>query len=111
PRRPRPTTIEIRGNPMSDAKSLRPLRAAEVTEWGPGADVVIAGYGIAGVCAAIEAARAGASVLILERTSGWGGAAAMSGGFIYLGGGTPLQRALGFEDSPERSEEHTSELQ
>ncbi|MBF6355206.1 FAD-dependent oxidoreductase [Nocardia higoensis] len=89
---------------MSDAKSLRPLRAAEVAEWGPGADVVIAGYGIAGVCAAIEAARAGASVLILERTSGWGGAAAMSGGFIYLGGGTPLQQALGFSDTPENME-------
>jgi len=89
---------------MPDAKSIRPLRAAEVTEWGATADVVIAGYGIAGVCAAIEAARAGASVLILERTGGWGGAAAMAGGFVYLGGGTPLQQELGFEDTPENME-------
>ncbi|MEO5878244.1 MAG: FAD-dependent oxidoreductase, partial [Streptosporangiaceae bacterium] len=66
--------------------------------------MVIAGYGIAGVTAAIEAARAGADVLILERTSGWGGAASMAGGFIYLGGGTPLQQALGFEDTPENME-------
>ncbi|MEV0710014.1 FAD-dependent oxidoreductase [Nocardia aurea] len=88
---------------MADT-SLRPLPAAEVTDWTHAADVVVAGYGIAGVCAAIEAARAGASVLILERTGGWGGAAAMAGGFIYLGGGTPLQQALGFEDTPENME-------
>ncbi|WP_280399727.1 FAD-dependent oxidoreductase [Nocardia carnea] len=89
---------------MADATTLRPLAAAEVTEWDRTTDVLVAGYGIAGVCAAIEAARAGARVLILERTSGWGGAAALAGGFIYLGGGTPLQRALGFEDSPENME-------
>lgn len=89
---------------MADATTIRPLPAAEVTTWDRTTDVVVAGYGIAGVCAAIEAARAGAQVLILERTSGWGGAAALAGGFIYLGGGTPLQRALGFEDSPENME-------
>ncbi|WP_459547770.1 FAD-dependent oxidoreductase [Nocardia sp. X0981] len=89
---------------MADATTIRPLPAAEVTTWDRTTDVLVAGYGIAGVCAAIEAARAGAQVLILERTSGWGGAAALAGGFIYLGGGTPLQRALGFEDSPENME-------
>ena len=36
---------------------------------------------------------------MLERTGGWGGAAAMAGGFIYLGGGTALQQACGFDDS------------
>ena len=80
---------------------LRPLPADQVQTWDREADVVVAGYGIAGVSAAIEAARMGADVLVLERTSGWGGAAALAGGFIYLGGGTPLQQALGFEDSPE----------
>lgn len=89
---------------MADATTLRPLSAAEVSEWDRTTDVVVAGYGIAGVCASIEAARGGARVLILERTSGWGGAAALAGGFIYLGGGTPLQKALGFEDSPENME-------
>lgn len=89
---------------MADATTIRPLPAAEVTTWDRTTDVLVAGYGIAGACAAIEAARAGAQALILERTSGWGGAAALAGGFIYLGGGTPLQRALGFEDSPENME-------
>ena len=42
---------------------------------------------------------AGADVLVLERTGSWGGAASMAGGFIYLGGGTPLQKACGFDDS------------
>src|ERR1700756_1020358 len=84
---------------MSDATSVRPRRAADIAAWDLEADVVIAGYGIAGVSAAIEAARAGADVLVLERTSGWGGAAALAGGFVYLGGGTPIQKACGFEDS------------
>ncbi|MBM7277928.1 FAD-dependent oxidoreductase [Gordonia rubripertincta] len=70
-------------------------------EWTLEADVVVAGLGVAGATAAIEAARAGADVLALERLGGGGGAAAMSGGFIYLGGGTALQKSLGFDDSVE----------
>ncbi|MEU6564027.1 FAD-dependent oxidoreductase [Nocardia nova] len=89
---------------MSDTQGVRPQSAAEISDWDFEADVVIAGYGIAGVAAAIEAAEAGADVLVLERTGGWGGAASLSGGFIYLGGGTPLQKALGFEDTPENME-------
>ncbi|WP_435278153.1 FAD-dependent oxidoreductase [Rhodococcus yananensis] len=80
---------------------LHPLSADEITSWDHEADVVVAGYGIAGVSASIEAARAGADVLVLERTGGWGGAASLSGGILYLGGGTRLQKALGFEDTPE----------
>ncbi len=78
---------------------VTPVPAATVGSWDHEADVVIAGYGIAGAAAAVEAARAGADVLVLERTGSWGGAAAMAGGFIYLGGGTPLQTACGFTDS------------
>ncbi|WP_127784210.1 FAD-dependent oxidoreductase [Rhodococcus sp. X156] len=84
----------------STTSSVHPRPAADVASWDHEADVVVAGYGVAGASAAIEAARAGADVLVLERTSGWGGAAALAGGFIYLGGGTALQRACGFEDSP-----------
>ncbi|TDO12038.1 3-oxo-5alpha-steroid 4-dehydrogenase [Mycobacterium sp. BK086] len=78
---------------------VRPVPAAAVTSWDHEADVVIAGYGVAGATAAVEAARAGADVLVLERAGAWGGAAALAGGFIYLGGGTPLQKACGFSDS------------
>ncbi|WP_155739894.1 FAD-dependent oxidoreductase, partial [Rhodococcus rhodochrous] len=65
---------------------LHPLPADSVSTWDHEADVVVAGYGIAGVSASIEAARAGADVLVLERTGGWGGAASLSGGIVYLGG-------------------------
>ena len=78
---------------------IAPLSASDVTHWDDEADVVIAGFGIAGAAAAVEAARTGVDVLVLERTGSWGGAAAMAGGFIYLGGGTPIQKACGFEDS------------
>ncbi|GAA1724572.1 FAD-binding protein [Nonomuraea bangladeshensis] len=55
----------------------------------------------AGASASIEAARAGAEVLVLDAAGGWGGASAMAGGSLYMGGGTPLQKACGVEDSPE----------
>jgi 3-oxo-5alpha-steroid 4-dehydrogenase len=78
-----------------------PTSADGVHTWDLEADVVIAGYGIAGAAAAVEAGSAGADVLVVERTGGWGGAAAMAGGFIYLGGGTALQKACGYQDSPQ----------
>lgn len=63
-------------------------------------DVIVVGYGVAGVCAAIEAADAGARVLALDRGYG-GGASALSGGVVYAGGGTRYQRAAGVTDTPE----------
>lgn len=84
---------------VSSVADLGPVPVASITTWDHEADVVIAGYGVAGAAAAVEAARAGVDVLVLERTGSWGGAAAMAGGFIYLGGGTPLQKACGFDDS------------
>ncbi|WP_158882864.1 FAD-binding protein [Amycolatopsis anabasis] len=69
-------------------------RAAEA------ADVVVVGFGAAGACAAIEAADAGADVLVVDRFSG-GGASAVSGGVVYAGGGTAQQRAAGVDDSVE----------
>ena len=87
---------------MSDDRisPIEPLAASAVTTWDDEADVVVTGLGIAGVCAAIEAAEAGAEVLGLERQGAPGGTSALSGGIIYLGGGTPIQEACGFEDDP-----------
>jgi succinate dehydrogenase/fumarate reductase flavoprotein subunit len=64
-------------------------------------DVIVAGFGIAGGCAALEAARAGARVLVLERAASHGGTSSLSGGHFYLGGGTAVQRATGHEDTAE----------
>ena len=77
------------------------VAAAEVGTWSDEVDVVVVGFGIAGACAALEAARAGASVILLERAAEYGGTSAMAGGHFYLGGGTAVQQAVGVEDSAE----------
>lgn len=63
------------------------------------ADVLIVGFGIAGACAALEARRLGGDVLVVERASAGGGASSLSSGLFYLGGGTGVQTACGYEDS------------
>ena len=63
------------------------------------ADVVVIGFGAAGACAALEAAAAGAEVLLIDRFSG-GGATELSGGIVYAGGGTIQQIAAGVADTP-----------
>jgi 3-oxo-5alpha-steroid 4-dehydrogenase len=80
---------------------LPALVPADDVEWDDETDVVVVGFGIAGACAALEAARAGARVVLLERAAQPGGTSAMSGGHFYLGGGTAVQQAVGVEDSPE----------
>jgi len=81
--------------------ATQPRGAASIANYDLEADVVIVGLGVAGVCAALEAVAAGARVLVLERAGGGGGTSALSGGLIYLGGGTPVQQACGFEDDPD----------
>ena len=67
-------------------------------EWDEHADVVVVGFGGAGACAALEAARTGADVLAIDRFTG-GGATAVSGGIVYAGGGTSVQKAAGVVDT------------
>lgn len=63
-------------------------------------DLIIVGFGLSGVCAAIAAAERQSSVLIVDRDHG-GGTSILSGGVVYAGGGTPYQKAAGIEDTPE----------
>lgn len=88
---------------MTEISLHRPYPAHEVERWDYETDVAVIGFGVAGACAAIEAGVAGARVMLFERGSGSGGASALSGGEIYIGGGggTDAQRAAGFEDSTE----------
>ena len=44
---------------MAEASSIRPQSSANIEQWHFEADVVVAGYGIAGVSASIEAAASG----------------------------------------------------
>ena len=64
-------------------------------------DVVVVGQGVAGASAVLGARQAGAEVLALERAGAPGGTSAHSGGLLYLGGGTAVQTACGFQDSPD----------
>ncbi len=64
-------------------------------------DVVVVGQGVAGASAVLGARQDGADVLAIERSGVPGGTSAQSGGLIYLGGGTALQRDCGFQDSPD----------
>lgn len=59
-------------------------------------DVIVIGGGGAGLAAAIEAAGAGASVMLIEAAEKLGGATAMSGGVFYAAN-TSAQRAMGIE--------------
>ncbi len=92
----------------SDPESLpsEPRTLASIDSWWGQFDVVVVGFGVAGGAAAIEAARAGASTLILERATRGGGATALSEGTIYFGGGTRVQIAAGFEDTTENMLAH-----
>ena len=65
------------------------------------ADVVVVGFGAAGVCAAIAAREQGAEVVAIDRANG-GGATTVSGGIIYAGGGTTVQKQAGVNDSFEQ---------
>ena len=60
--------------------------------------MVVVGLGCAGASAAVAASERGLDVLALERQGAPGGTSAMSGGLIYLGGGTPVQQECGYDD-------------
>ena len=79
------------------------LEAKDVARWDEAreADLVVVGLGCAGASAAIEARELGADVLVLERASAGGGVTALAGGYVYLGGGTRVQNAVGVKDSVE----------
>lgn len=64
-------------------------------------DVVIVGAGGAGLSAAVEAADAGASVILFEAAGSPGGSTAMSAGVFYAAC-TSVQAAAGVKDSVER---------
>lgn len=83
------------------------IEAAEVVAdpdaamWDQSCDVLVVGVGLAGVCAALRVSEdPDLEVIAIDRGEG-GGASKLSGGVIYLGGGTKAQREAGVEDDPE----------
>jgi 3-oxo-5alpha-steroid 4-dehydrogenase len=78
-----------------------PVAVDHVPEWSDQVDVLVLGAGMAGTSAALESARAGARVLVIDRGGEGTCTSAMAGGHFYLGGGTAVQRATGHRDTPE----------
>ena len=65
-----------------------------MTTWDDTVDVVIVGSGGGGMVAALTAAEAGASALVLEKQDRLGGSTAMSGGIVWVPN-NPVMRAEG----------------
>lgn len=97
----------VAGTALAAGSALALANEGSVTDagvpqsWDDEADVVVVGLGAAGCAAAIEAHANGASVCVIEKAGRGGGSTFRSGGIIYMGGGTGLQRDLGIEDTPE----------
>jgi 3-oxosteroid 1-dehydrogenase len=53
-------------------------------QWDETYDVVVGGTGVAALAAAVTAADAGMTVIMLESTDRWGGSSSMSGGGLWL---------------------------
>ena len=83
--------------------AIEALSEGQVPAWDIETDIAVVGFGASGACAAIEASDQAADVALFEVASGSGGTSALSSAEIYMGGngGTPAQRANGFEDSTE----------
>ncbi len=70
-------------------------------KWDETYDVVVVGSGFAGLAAAYEAKKAGASVVVLEKMRTPGGNSIINGGIIAAAG-SPLQADKGIKDSPQQ---------
>lgn len=71
-----------------------------LTKWDEDFDVVVVGSGLAGLSAAIEARKLGASVVVLEKMNVSGGNSRISDGGLAAAGSF-LQKEKGVRDSPE----------
>lgn len=81
------------------AVAAAPLMAAPVPQkWDETVDVLIVGSGFAGLAAAIEAKKAGANVLVVEKMATFGGNSIINGG-ILTATGCPQQKMHKIEDS------------
>lgn len=70
------------------------VSAAPATKWDETVDVIVIGSGFAGLAAAIEAKKAGANVVVLEKMPTAGGNSIINGG-ILTATGCPQQKKAG----------------
>lgn len=67
----------------------------------PELDIIVVGAGLAGLSAAIDAARAGARVAVVDMNSVFGGHGIQSGGVAFVD--SAMQRAMGIQDTPDQA--------
>src|ERR1043166_5004545 len=84
---------------FASAARVRALERGEAT-WDLQTDVIVIGAGLAGHCAALEAAAADAQVLLIDKQPATGGSSILSGGAIAFAG-TDEQAQAGIKDSAE----------
>jgi succinate dehydrogenase/fumarate reductase flavoprotein subunit len=70
------------------------MRGVDMTDWNEKTDIVVIGSGLAGLAAAIEAAQAGASVIVFEKMKVIGGNTRISDGALAAPGNY-LQKSAG----------------
>lgn len=80
--------------PVPKSAAAEPLRATPPAQWKDRYDIVVAGAGTGGCGAAIQAARMGRSVLLLEETD-WTGGQATAAGVTSMDEGVTLVRERG----------------
>ncbi len=81
---------------------------ADGFDWDDHCDVLVVGVGLAGAAAVLRAAEdANLKIMAIDRGMG-GGASQMSGGVVYMGGGTQAQQECGVEDTPENMANYLS---
>lgn len=80
------------------ASSTAMAAAPKTQHWDETVDVVVIGSGFAGLAAAIEAKKAGANVVVLEKMATFGGNSIINGG-ILTATGCPQQKLHKIEDS------------
>lgn len=76
------------------------MTAADMNGHDHTVDVLIVGSGGGGMAAALTAAASGLDVLVVEKSSHYGGSTALSGGGIWVPG-APAQRRAGYTPDPE----------
>jgi 3-oxo-5alpha-steroid 4-dehydrogenase len=93
------------------ANRVEPARVIDdpdAEHWDAACDVLVVGVGLAGVTAALRTAEdRSLEVIAIDRGAG-GGASKLSGGVVYMGGGTKAQREAGLEDTPENMANYLS---
>src|SRR5690242_1066357 len=67
---------------LSVLLSASQLQSSEIPI--PKPDILVVGAGISGLCAALEAARSGATVTVIDMASVFGGHAVMSSGMVCM---------------------------